>query len=252
LIAVAIENARAYEAVESLMQERSQFMLRVAHNMRAPLTATMSMLHVLQEGYLGDLDEKKRQHLKRVDRRLETLNRTIGELLMLAHNREGTAVMERGSVDVGSLAERVGATFKDEASRRELEFRVRVAAEVPRITGDSAMMEQVLENLVSNAIKYTPSGGSVSLAVESGDTGQLRIEVRDTGIGIPYKEQSQLFSDFFRATNAKKVAEDGTGLGLSIVKQIVDMHGGRIHVQSEEGKGTKVVIEFKQSSACPP
>jgi signal transduction histidine kinase len=208
----------------------------------------MSMLHVLQEGYLGDLDAKKQEHLKRVDRRLETLNRTIGELLMLAHNREGTAVMKRSPVDVGSIAERVGATFKDEASQRELEFRVRIAGAVPRITGDSAMVEQVLENLVSNAIKYTPSNGSVSLVVESGDTGQLRIEVRDTGIGVPTKEQSQLFSDFFRASNAKKVEEDGTGLGLSIVKQIVDMHGGRIHVQSDEGKGTTVVIEFKQSS----
>jgi signal transduction histidine kinase len=230
------------------MQERSQFMLRVAHNMRAPLTATMSMLHVLEEGYLGELDGKKQEHLKRVDRRLETLNRTVGELLMLAHNREGTGVMERGPVDVGSIAERVGATFKDESSRQKLEFRVRIGDVVPRINGDPVMMEQILENLVSNAIRYTPSGGSVCLAVESGDTGQLRIEVRDTGIGIPAEEQSQIFSDFFRASNAKKVAEDGTGLGLAIVKQIVDMHGGRIHVQSEEGKGTTFVIELKQSS----
>jgi signal transduction histidine kinase len=248
LIAVAIENARAYEAVESLIQDRSQFMLRVAHNMRAPLTATMSMLHVLEEGYLGELDAKKQGHLKRVDRRLETLNRTVGELLMLAHNRDGTVVMERRPVDVGSIAERVGATFTDEASRRRVEFRVRIADGVPRIAGDPAMMEQVLENLVSNAIKYTSSGGSVCLAVESGDKGQLRIEVRDTGIGIPTEEQTQVFSDFFRASNAKKMAEDGTGLGLSIVKQIVDMHGGRIHVQSEEGKGTTFVIELDQSS----
>ena len=119
---MAIENARAYEAVESSMQERSQFMLRVAHNMRAPLTATMSMLHVLQEGYLGELDAKKQEHLKRVDRRLDTLNRTVGELLMLAHNREGTVVVERRSVDVGSIAERVGATFRTKRHGRSWNF----------------------------------------------------------------------------------------------------------------------------------
>ncbi len=244
LIAVAIENARGYEAVESLMQERSQFMLRVAHNMRAPLTATMSMLHVLQEGYLGELDAKKQEHLKRVDRRLDTLNRTVGELLMLAHNREGTVVMERRPVDVGSIAARVGATFMDEASRQKLEFRVRIADVLPRITGDPAMMEQMLENLVSNAIKYTPSGGSVDFAVERSDEGQLRIEVRDTGIGVPTEEQSELFSEFFRASNAKKMAEDGTGLGLAIVKQIVDMHGGHIRVNSKEGEGTSFIVDL--------
>ncbi len=244
LIAVAIENARAYEAVESSMRERSQFMLRVAHNMRAPLTATMSMLHVLQEGYLGELDAKKQEHLKRVDRRLDTLNRTVGELLMLAHNREGTVVVERRLVDVGSIAARVGATFMDEASRQKLEFRVRIADVLPRITGDPAMMEQMLENLVSNAIKYTPSGGSVDFAVERSDEGQLRIEVRDTGIGVPTEEQSELFSEFFRASNAKKMAEDGTGLGLAIVKQIVDMHAGHIRVNSREGEGTSFIIEL--------
>jgi signal transduction histidine kinase len=202
------------------------------------------MLHVLQEGYLGELDAKKQEHLKRVDRRLDTLNRTVGELLMLAHNREGTMVMERLPVDVGSIAARVGATFMDEASRQKLEFRVRIADVLPRITGDSAVMEQMLENLVSNAIKYTPSGGSVDFAVERSDEGLLRIEVRDTGIGVPPEEQSELFSEFFRASNAKRMVEDGTGLGLAIVKQIVEMHGGHIRVNSREREGTSFIIEL--------
>ena len=109
------------------------------------------------------------------------------------------------------------------------------------------MMEQMLENLVSNAIKYTPSGGSVSLTLGVGESNHLRIEIRDTGIGIPAEEQAQLFGEFFRASNAKAVSEHGTGLGLAIVKQTAELHGGTIRVESKESEGSTFTVDLPAS-----
>jgi signal transduction histidine kinase len=249
LVAVAIENARSYEAVEGLMKDRSQFMLRVAHNMRAPLTASMSMLDALRDGYLGDLEDRKQEHLQRVDRRLQTLNRTVGELLTLARNRERAGSLDRRPVDLRAITERVERTFRNEADRREIAFQVHFGGELPRISGDRIMIEQMLENLVSNAVEYTPSGGSVDVTLGAGEPNHLRIEIRDTGIGIPIEEQPKLFSEFFRATNARTVSDHGTGLGLALVKQTVDLHGGTIRVESKVGEGTTFTIDLPASFA---
>ena len=244
LVAIAIENARAYESVQELMRERSRFMLHVAHNMRAPLSATISMLDVVRQGYLGDVDPQQAEHLRRMDRRLRTLNTTVGQLLTLARHREGMTEMTTSRVAPKFLGDRLGRTFGDEAARKGLSFVVEAPEELAELSGDPVMLEQMLENLISNAIKYTPEGGRVEVLFGSAAPGWLRIEVRDTGIGVPAAEQARLFGEFFRASNAKAIEEDGTGLGLAIVKQIVERHEGRIQVSSQEGQGTSFVVEL--------
>jgi signal transduction histidine kinase len=244
LVAVAIENARAYEAVENLMQERSRFMLRVAHNMRAPLSAGLSMLEAVEGGYLGEIRKEQAAHLNRVGFRLRTLNTAVGQLLTLAQNRQGAQALRRGPVDIVSIARRLESTFRDEADQKDLRFRVSVPEDLLEIDGDAEMIEQMLENLISNALKYTASGGQVDVGFREIENQRVRIEVRDTGIGIPREERSQLFEEFFRASNASKVEEIGTGLGLAIVKQIVERHGGSINVESEEGKGTAFLVDL--------
>lgn len=246
LVAIAIENARAYEAVQDLMQERSRFMLRVAHNMRAPLTSLISMLDLLYQGYLGEVGPEQAEHLRRMDRRLRTLSTAVGELLTLARSREGATEMERELVELKPLAARLRGTFDEEAARKGVTFRVDVPEDLPRVAGDARMLEQMLENLVSNAIKYTPAGGNVEVQIDRADG--VRIQVRDTGIGIPRSEQPRVFSEFFRASNAKKVEEAGTGLGLAIVKQIVELHGGRIQMASDEGEGTSFLVDLPLQS----
>ncbi len=244
LVAVAIENARAYEAVENLMQERSQFMLRVAHNMRAPLSAVLSMLDAVEGGYLGEVHGEQVEYLGRMGFRLRTLNTAVGELLTLARDREGVETLRRAPVQIGRITQRLHDTFRDEALQKGLSFEVSVAEDLLEINGDVEMIEQMLENLTSNAIKYTAGGGRVSVGIRNIEDRGVRIEVRDTGIGIPREEMSRLFEEFFRASNASKVEEIGTGLGLSIVKQIVDRHDGRINVESEEGKGTAFIVNL--------
>ncbi|MEW6441983.1 MAG: ATP-binding protein [bacterium] len=241
LVAIALENAKAYESIESLVKERAWFTMRVAHNLRAPLAAMKSILDVVQGGYLGELNADQREYLRRLNRRTDTLLATISELMTLARSRSEKIRVADEPVDLPLIATRIDRTFRDEASGKGLEFKMTVPEELPVIRGDAAMIEQMLENLVSNAIKYTPAGGKVSVAFSKGG-GNVRIEVGDTGIGIPSADLPNLFREFYRSESAKAVEAHGTGLGLPIVKEIVDKHGGRIMVESEEGLGTIFVV----------
>ena len=243
LVAIALENARAYEAIENFVQERSRYTMRVTHNLRAPLAAMLSMLELVRGGYLGELNDEQREYLRRLDRRSRTMLSMINELMTLAENRSEKARIVPAAVDPVLVANRIRRTFQDEAAEKRVEFKLVVPDALPPIQGDAGMIEQMLENLVSNAIKYTPSEGRVSVAFARANH-TLKIEVSDTGIGIPREDRSRLFEDFFRAENARAVEAHGTGLGLAIVKEIVDKHGGRIMVESEEGFGTIFVVHL--------
>ncbi len=243
LVAIALENARAYEAIEQFVQERSWYMMRVTHNLRAPLAAMLSMIDVVRGGYLGELNDEQREYLRRLDRRSRTMLSMINELMTLAENRSEKGEVAREPVDPATIANRIRRTFQDEAKEKGVDFKVVVPEDLPPIHADAGMIEQMFENLVSNAIKYTPAEGCVCVNFGRA-THTLRIEVSDTGIGISQADRSKVFDDFFRAENAKAVEGDGTGLGLAIVKEIVHKHGGRIMVESEEGFGTIFVVHL--------
>ena len=242
LVAIAIENARAYEAIENLIQERSRFMNRVAHNLRAPLAAMASMLEVVQDGYLGDTNDKLQKHLFRIDQRVQNMLLMIDELMTLAKSQSRQRRLEYRPVDLKVVTDRIHQTFQEKAVQKNLSFKVTVPKDLPKIKGDQEMVEQMLENLVSNAIKYTPEGGHIGMTFWPGANETVRIVLSDSGIGIPKDEIPRLFTEFFRASNVKNVI--GTGLGLTIVKEIVDQHGGQIQVESEEGLGTTFIIHL--------
>jgi len=243
LVAIALENARAYEAVEKLIKERSWYMLRVAHNLRAPLAGMLSILDVVRGGYLGVLNDEQQEYLRRLDRRSRTMLMLVNELMTLAKSREEKKTGEIKSTEPEILARRIRRTFQERASEKNISFTVATEADLPAIRGDLEMVEQILENLVSNAVKYTPADGKVSVKL-SQTGGKIRIEISDSGIGIPKSDKSMLFSEFFRAENARDVEKTGTGLGLAIVKEFVDKLGGRVLVESEEGMGTIFVVDL--------
>jgi len=244
LVAIAIEGARKYESIQMLTEDRTRFMLQVAHNMRAPLGAAVSMLEAVSSGYVGDVPPEQAAYLRRVDRRLRAMNLTISELLVLAQAQDRAALGESVAVDVAQLARTVERTFREKAERKGVTLRVDAAADLPRVLGDPVMLEQMLENLVSNAIKYTPAEGRVGLTVAAGEGKVLIVEVRDTGIGVPRAEQASLFREFFRASNARALEETGTGLGLAIVKRTAERHGGDVRLDSEEGRGTTFTVRL--------
>lgn len=251
LVAVAIENARSHEATETLIQDRSRFMMRVAHNLRSPLAAVISILDVVRGGYQGPLSEDQAEYLRRVDRRAHTMLSMINELLELVRRREQRQKRVLKDVDMIQMAMRIQRTFQDKAKQRELDFAVQAPEALPPIRGDAEMLEQVLENLVDNAVKYTPAGGKVRVEFSAAADAGVKIQISDTGIGIPNNVKDQLFSEFFRAENARVMDEHGTGLGLALVKEVVDQHGGRIMVESEQGLGTLFVVQFPGLSANP-
>jgi signal transduction histidine kinase len=242
LVAIAIENARAYEAIENLIQERSRFMNRVAHNLRTPLAAVASMLEVVRDGYLGGPNDDLRKHLRRIDHRVQNMLLMINELMTLAKSRSKQQPLEYRPVDLKVVTSRIHQTFQEKSAEKNLTFRVTVPENLPKIKGDQEMVEQMFENLVSNAIKYTPEGGHIGITFWPGANETVRIVISDSGIGIPKDEMPRVFTEFFRASNVKNVI--GTGLGLAIAKEIVDQHGGQIHVESEEGLGTTFVIHL--------
>jgi signal transduction histidine kinase len=168
----------------------------------------------------------------------------ISELMTLAMNRGEKQQIAYGPIDLTVLTRRIRRTFQEEAAKKEIALQVVLPRGIPDIWGDFEMIEQMLENLVSNAIKYTLVGGKVCVAFSLGTNGTVRIEVNDSGIGIPKHEMPRLFTEFFRAENARAVEEHSTGLGLAIVKEIVNQHRGRILVESEEGLGTIFVVHL--------
>lgn len=242
LVAIGIDNSRVYEAIEKMSAERSRFMLRVAHNLRAPLAAVISMLEILRENHLGPLNPDQAEYVRRVDRRIHTMLDMINKLLTLSTRRSLQQKLEKTDLDAWWLAGRLTRTFQDEAAERGIAFTVTAAQSLAPIRGVQDMIEQMLENLVSNAIKYTPAGGSVHVDFKTAETNMVAVEVQDTGIGIPEGDLPNLFTEFFRASNARKKEELGTGLGLAIVKEIVDSHQGRISFDSQEGKGSTFTV----------
>jgi len=244
LVAIALENARYYEAIEKMVRERSWFMMRVAHNLRAPLAATLSILDAVRGGYLGELNERQLSYLRRIDYPIRNMLSMINELMVLYSERSEKRQVTYKLVDLSVLVTRIQRTFQEEAVKKSLSFEVNIPEGIPEIRGDGEMIEQMIENLVSNAIKYTPNGGKVKMACAPGSNDTVCIEVSDNGIGIPKADMPRLFTEFFRAENAKAVDKIGTGLGLPIVKEIVSHHDGRITVESEEGLGTVFVVHL--------
>jgi signal transduction histidine kinase len=248
LVAIAVENARAYEAVTVMSGERTWFMMKVAHNLRAPLAGMLSILEVVRDGYLGPINDQQSEYLRRLDRRARTMLALVNELMALSRNRQRPDGECAATTELAVLARRVQRTFQDEAAEKRISFRVSLSGALPDVRGRLETVEQMLENLVSNAIKYTPAEGSVDVRFSRAN-GTVRIEVSDTGIGIPASARPMLFTEFFRAENAKATEDVGTGLGLAIVKEIADQLGGRIVVESEEGAGTIFVVHLPIATA---
>jgi len=168
----------------------------------------------------------------------------VNELLTLATSQQALPTDHEEEVDLTDLAGRLERTFQPEAVERGLTFEVRAGDNLPVLRGNRTLVEQMLENLTSNAIKYTPAGGRVEVVLVREPGPVARIEVRDTGLGIPEADRPQLFTEFFRAANARAFEREGTGLGLAIVTEVVDRLGGRIEVSGAEGAGTTFVVEL--------
>jgi len=239
--AAAIDNARAYRRLEELDQAKSRFVDLVAHELRSPLAAIQSLLDVVLEGYAGTVDESGRQVLQRAQRRVEFLLLLVNDLLDLAAGRLEQMQRERAEIDLAALCRRVIELVQARAGEKGVALSLEIAPGRYTLWGFADHLEGLITNLVDNAIKYTPSGGSVHVGLRC-EGAALILTVADTGIGIPAEALPHLFDEFYRAPNARAAEKEGTGLGLAIARQAALEHGGHIDVQSELGRGSVFTV----------
>ena len=239
--AIAIENARAYHALKMADRAKSEFVQMVTHELRSPLSAVQSMLRVMEEGYVGPLTPKQRDLIQRSKRRVSFLLSLVRDLLDLAAGKIEQLKGERKEVVLNEIITKVIEVMQTSAEEKGLELNVELPEEPLTLLGFEDGLERVFMNLVSNAVKYTPAGGSVTVRAWSEDD-QIKVEVSDTGIGIPEEALPRIFDEFYRAKNAKAIEVEGTGLGLAIVKDVVERHGGQISVQSVLGEGSTFCV----------
>jgi signal transduction histidine kinase len=245
VIALALAHAFVYEDLKHLVNTKTQFMFQTSHELRSPLNAIQSMTKLLTNGYMGGLSEKQRELVMRIDTRANKLSETVNDLLKLAKGRAQVSTIKLTKVNLSAIVQESIDFFTPRAQEAKVTIEIRSLARDAVVTGTEDLLRSIVTNLLSNGIKYTPPGGKVAIGlVETSESARLAIS--DTGIGIPKEDQDLLFQEFFRASNALKIAKVGTGLGLSIVKSHVDMCGGTIGVESEEHKGTTFTVVFKK------
>jgi len=247
--------ARLQQANDELRRQektRSQFVRTVAHDLKEPLASVQSTLKVVLDGYTGEVNPKARDMIERAERSTSKLIGMIRDMLDLSRMRMGW-LGNRSVWQVATLVTSVDDKLRPLAEHHGQALTYAVHPAELRIKASFDAFEQVLLNLVSNALKYSPDDKPVRVRFER-VTDSLRLIVEDEGIGIPAAAQPQLFSEFFRAENAKRLTREGTGLGLSIVKSIVQQHGGTIDVQSpydDRADGSRFVVRIPWKEVRP-
>jgi len=236
------EIQRQNERLRELDRLKDEFIALISHELRTPLTSILGYLELLLDAEAGPITEEQEHFLRIIARNSDRLRRLVGDLLLVAQIEAGRLSLDQAEVDLARLAAECVEAAVPAAEERGIS--VRLSAEsVPNVWADRSRLAQLLDNLLSNAIKFTPAGGRVGVAlVTRGDN--ARLEVSDTGIGIPEAERDRLFERFFRTEGATRSAVQGTGLGLAITKAIVEGHGGRIGLESREGVGTTFWVEL--------
>ncbi|GAC1503401.1 MAG: hypothetical protein NVS2B12_14400 [Ktedonobacteraceae bacterium] len=217
---------------------KSEFVSLVSHELRTPLTSIKGYVDLLMDGDAGELDEEQLEYLSIVKNNADRLVALINDLLDVSCIESGKIELQRAILDLTVLVESVASSLHPQIEKKGQNLILNLSATLPSVAGDANRVTQILTNLLSNAHKYTPPGGTITIGVQATEQGQVRVDVQDTGIGLSTEEQAQLFTRFYRAKNPTTQEVGGTGLGLTITRSLVEMHGGQISVVSAPGQGS--------------
>jgi PAS domain S-box-containing protein len=244
------ERKRAEEDLKAAREEadrlKQEFFELVSHDLRTPLASIKGYSELLAGGAAGDLPVKAKQFIEVIERNTGRLERLVGDLLFAAQLDAGRFTFENDEVDLTTVVMDCVEAAVPRAEEEGIDLNVESHAGV-HCRGDAGRLGQLLDNLISNAIKYTPEGGKVMVALEHRD-GEAIITVQDTGMGIPEQEQEFLFNRFFRSSGAISNAIPGVGLGLTIVKAIAEAHGGTVAFDSKERLGTQFWVKLPEAT----
>lgn len=224
---------------------KSEFVATVSHELRTPMTSIKGYVDILLMGVAGELTDQQLRFLRVVQQNTERLTILVNDLLDLSRIEAGQVSLSMGSINLSDLIEEVMEEIDrlTVAENKSMQFELDLPPDLPLIKGDAERIRQILINLLGNAFHYTPSNGNVSLSARQ--TGEeIQIDIKDNGVGIPPKEQERIFDRFYRGENHMVIATAGTGLGLSIVAKLINMHNGRIWVQSSGIEGEGSIFSF--------
>lgn len=234
------ELAIANEKLEEQDRLKSQYVQTVSHELQTSLSTIQSCLKVVLSNLTGSISEKSREMIARAEQRSRYVLHFVKDLLDLSKIR-ATKELEKKPITFSEIARKVIEQLKGRAEEKGVTLSLENFTTGSLISANPDALEQLLVNLIVNAIKYTPWGGKVGIQTRE-QPQCLQTVISDTGIGISQEDLSHIFEDFYRAKNAEQMEKDGTGLGLSIVKQIIDAHKGEIWVESQVGKGSKFIF----------
>jgi signal transduction histidine kinase len=238
-----VRAARTLADLEQVEASKSEFVRVATHELRSPVTVAQSLVRTVIKGYAGPLTDQQQSIFARVAGRLDFLESLVNDLLDLAASRAPALGEEEGPVVLNASVGRAVLLLQPRADEKGVALTLQPCCDELVAWAAEEGLDRIFVNLVGNAVKYTPSGGSVVVSLDRVGEG-IRVKVADTGIGIPPDALPHLFEEFYRAPNARRFATVGTGLGLAIVKDLVDRYGGEIGVESRMGEGTTFTVTF--------
>ena len=238
-VAKDITEKKRYERrLKELDKMKSDFVSNVSHELRTPLTAIKGSVDNMLDGLTGSLNEKQVRYLARIKSNTDRLSRLINDLLDLSRIESGRVEVRPTIVPLAALAEEVAEHLKAVAAEKMIQIEVPSPDRSLTVWADRDKVTQILMNLIGNAVKFTPQEGKVTVAMEKNGIEDVRISVADTGPGILPEETNKIFVKFYQVANIEKQRPKGSGMGLAISKALVEMHGGKIWVESELGRGS--------------
>ncbi len=241
--AIAIQNAMLFQQVQRANEAKTEFVSFVSHELKQPMTSMKGYIDLLTKGIGGPVNDNQMQFLKIIRSNVERMNRLVQDLLDISRIESGRLRLEIDKVQPEEVVSESVRAFEQEikAKQQNLQVHIDAAAPLPAVEGDRGRLIQVLTNLVSNASKYTPENGDITIEVKPttmDDEAFVLWSVQDTGIGMTQEELERLFTKYFRSDNPMVRSVQGTGLGLVITQSIVELHGGQIWVESEPNEGS--------------
>jgi signal transduction histidine kinase len=245
--ALAMQNARLFHQLQVASKHKSQFLANMSHELRTPLNAILGYTELIGDGIYGEVPNKINEVLDRLQKSGQHLLGLINDVLDLSKIEAGQLTLGLSDYSFHDVVQAVVSSVGSLAAEKRLQLTVDVAADLPVGQGDERRITQVLLNLVGNAIKFTDAG-EVAIRVSVAD-GQFQASVSDTGPGIPEDQREKIFEEFQQVEGAVAKAKGGTGLGLAIAKRIVELHGGRIWVESVLGKGSTFFVSLPVAAA---
>jgi len=237
LIAIDYIITNSFERISEASRMKTEFISVVSHQLRSPLTNLKYSLEFLMSGKIGKIEASQREYFKILEENTQRMGDLINNLLTVSRLETGKLPLKKEKISLGDLTKKIVLEFKPLAKASNVKVEFSAPKNFPPVVADPLWLEQVVENLLDNAVRYIKEKGEVKIKIQKRKK-KIYFEIQDTGVGIPKEEQKLIFQKFFRSKNVLQYQTEGSGLGLHIVKKVLTLMGGRIGFSSQENKGS--------------